>query len=71
LFGELQSGGLSFTISKISGNQIIRTFTATNINPGRSGANQIPIGIEGVEKARLIETCTGLNSRQRILGDKK
>ena len=63
--------GPSHTFLEISGNQIIGTFAATNIKPGRSGTNQIPIGIEDVEKAGLIERCIGLNSRQRILGDKK
>jgi hypothetical protein len=52
--------------SKIGGDQIIRTLASTNINPGCSGANQIPITIEDVQKTRLIEAGVWLNSLQRI-----
>jgi hypothetical protein len=41
-------------VSKISGNQIIRTSASANINLGRGGTYQITVGIERVQKARFI-----------------
>jgi hypothetical protein len=52
-------------VSKISGDQIIRSPAAANVNPGSSGTYQITIGIERVQKTRLIRTGIRLDPPQR------
>jgi hypothetical protein len=58
-------------VSKISGNQIVRTSTSANIELGCGGTYQITIGIERVQKTRLIGTGLWLNSPQCIFVYKK
>jgi hypothetical protein len=53
-------------VSKISGNQIIGTSTSANVDLGLGGAYQITVGIERVQKTRLVEAGIRLNSRQCI-----
>jgi hypothetical protein len=57
--------------SKISGNQIVRTSAAANIDLGGCGTDQITVAIERIQKARLIGTGIRLNSPQRIFLDKE
>jgi len=57
---------LSRFVSEIGGNQIIRTSASANIDPGGSGAYQITVGIERIQKARLIGARIRLNSLQGI-----
>jgi hypothetical protein len=52
--------------SKISGNQIVRTSAAANIDLGGCGTDQITVAIERVQEPRLIGAGIGLNSPQRI-----
>ena len=58
-------------VSKIGGNQIVRTSAAANIDPGRGGTDQITVAIERVQKARLVGPRIRLNSRQRFFVDEK
>jgi hypothetical protein len=58
-------------LSKISGDQIVRTSASTNIDPGRGGTYQIAVGIERLQKTRLVEAGIWLNSLQCILVDEK
>jgi hypothetical protein len=58
-------------VSKISGNQIIRTSASANINLGRGGTYQITVGIERVQKARFIGAGIWLNSPQCVFVYKK
>lgn len=58
-------------VSKISGNQIIRTLAAADVHPGSGRTYQIAVDVEGVQKTRLIEAGIGLNSPQRLFGYKK
>src|SRR6476660_7080758 len=53
-------------ILKISGDQVIRTSASANIEFGRGGTYQVPIGIERAQKARFIEAGIGLDAPQRI-----
>jgi hypothetical protein len=48
-------------VSKTSGDQIIGTSASTNIDPGCGGTYQITVGIEHVQKARLVEAGIWLN----------
>jgi hypothetical protein len=52
-------------VSKISGDQIIRTPAAADVHPGSCGAYQIAIGIERVQETRFIGVSIWLNSPQR------
>jgi len=58
-------------VSKISGNQIIRTSTSANIELGCGGTYQITVKIECVQKTRLVEAGIWLNSLQCIFTYKK
>jgi hypothetical protein len=58
-------------VSKICGNQIIRTSASANIELSRGGTYQITVGIERVQKARLIGAGIWLNSPQSIFAYKK
>lgn len=51
--------------SKISGDQIVRTPAAANVDLGSGGANPITVGIERLQKTRLIRTGIGLDAPQR------
>jgi hypothetical protein len=57
--------------SEISGVQIIRTPASANIDFGSGGTYQITVGIERVQKTRLIWPGTWLNLRQCVLVYKK
>jgi hypothetical protein len=52
-------------VSKISGDQIIRTPAAADVHPGSGGAYQITVGVEGVQETRFIGLSVRLNSPQR------
>jgi len=54
-----------FFVSKISGDQIVRAPASANVDPGSGGAYPITVGIERVQKARLIRTGIWLNAPQR------
>jgi hypothetical protein len=58
-------------VSKIFGNQIVRASAAADIDPGRGGAYQITVGVERVQKARLIATGIGLNPHQCVFIDEE
>jgi hypothetical protein len=58
-------------VSKISGNQIVRTPASANIDPGRGGTYPITVGIERVQKTRFIWAGTWLNPRQCVFVYKK
>jgi len=58
-------------VSKISGDQIIGTSASADIELGCGGTYQITVGIERVQKARLIGAGIWLNSLQRIFVYKK
>lgn len=51
--------------SKISGDQIVRTPASADVHSGSGGAYPITIGIERVQKTRLIRTGIWLNAPQR------
>ena len=57
--------------SKIAGDQIVRAPGTAYVHLGCGGAYQVPVGIERVEKARLVVTGIGLNSLQRFFIDEK
>jgi hypothetical protein len=46
----------------MSGDQIIGTSASANIDPGRGGTYQVTVGIERVQKTRLVEAGIRLNS---------
>ena len=50
---------------KISGDQIVRTPASADVDPGSGGAYPITVGIERVQKTRLIRTGIWLNALQR------
>jgi hypothetical protein len=50
---------------KISGYQIVRTPASADVDPGSGGAYPITVGIERVQKTRLIRTGIWLNALQR------
>ena len=54
--------GLAAFVSKTGGDQVVRTPASTNIDPGSSGTYQIAVGIERVQKARLIRAGIRLNA---------
>jgi len=54
-----------FFVSKISGDQIVRAPASANVDLGSGGAYPITVGIERVQKARLIRTGIWLNAPQR------
>jgi hypothetical protein len=56
---------------KICGNQIIRTSASADIELGCRSTYQITVGIECVQKARLIGAGIWLNSPQSIFVYKK
>src|ERR1700694_2042668 len=58
-------------VSKICGNQIIRTSASANIELSCGGTYQITVGIERVQKARLIGAGIWLKSPQSIFAYKK
>lgn len=49
---------------KMSGNQIIRTSASAEIDLRRSGTDQITVGIERIQEARLIRAGIRLDSSQ-------
>jgi hypothetical protein len=53
-------------VSKISGDQVVRTSASANVNPSSGGTYQISVGVERVQKARLIGASIWLNSLQRV-----
>jgi hypothetical protein len=52
-------------VSKIIGVQVVRTPASANIDLGSRGAYQVAVGIERVQKTRLIEAGIWLNAPQR------
>jgi hypothetical protein len=58
-------------VSKICGNQVIRTSASANIELSCGGTYQITVGIERVQKARLIGAGIWLKSPQSIFAYKK
>jgi hypothetical protein len=58
-------------VSKIFGDQIVRPPASANVDPGSGGAYPITVGIERVQKARLIRTGIWLNAPQRAFVYKK
>lgn len=57
--------------SKICGDQVVRASAAADVHLGSGGADQVTVGIECAEEARLIATDIRLNSLQRIFVDEK
>jgi hypothetical protein len=51
-------------VSKIGGDQVVRTSASANVNPGSGGTYQITVGIERVQKTRLVGARIWLNSPQ-------
>jgi hypothetical protein len=49
-------------VSKMGGDQIIGAPASANIDPGRGGTYQVTVGIERVQKTRLVEAGVRLNS---------
>jgi len=49
-------------VSKIIGDQVVRTPASANINPGSRGAYHVTVGIERVQKAGLIGAGIWLNT---------
>jgi hypothetical protein len=58
-------------VSKISGDQVVRTPASADVDPGSGGTYQITVGIERVKKARLIGASIWLNSPQCVFLDEK
>jgi hypothetical protein len=58
-------------VSKIGGDQIIRTPTPADVHPGSGGAYQITVGIERFQETRFIGMSIRLNSPQRAFIYKK
>jgi hypothetical protein len=52
-------------VSKISGDQIIRTPAAADVHASSGGAYQITVGVERVQETRFIEASIRLKSPQR------
>jgi hypothetical protein len=52
-------------VSKISGDQIIRTPAAADVYASSGGAYQITVGVERVQETRFIGVSIRLNSPQR------
>jgi hypothetical protein len=52
-------------VSKIGGDQIIRTPAAADVHPSSGGAYQITVGVERVQETRFIGLSVRLNSPQR------
>ena len=48
---------------KNSGDQVVRTPAAANVNPGSRGAYQVTVGIERVQETRLIEASIWLDAQ--------
>ena len=48
-------------VSKTSGDQIIGASASSHIDPGCGGTYQITVGIEGLQKTRLVEAGIWLN----------
>src|ERR1700681_118705 len=57
--------------AKISGNQVVRSFTAALINLGCGRIYQFAVRIEGAQKPDLVERRIGFNSLQRFGIDEK
>jgi len=57
--------------SKISGDQVVRTPASADVDPGSGGTYQIAVGIERVQKTRLIGASIRLNSPQCVFVDEK
>jgi hypothetical protein len=53
-------------VSKISGDQIVRTPAAADVHPGSGGTYHITIGIECVQETRFIGVSVRLKSPQRV-----
>jgi hypothetical protein len=58
------SGTAEPTVSKICGDQIVRSPAAPNILPGRGGTYQVTVGIERVQKARFVGMGARLDALQ-------
>ncbi|OIQ74564.1 hypothetical protein GALL_437830 [mine drainage metagenome] len=56
---------------KMSGNQIIRTFASADIDFRCSSTDQITVGIERIQKARLIRAGIRLDSSQCLFVNEK
>ena len=61
-----QATTTAFFDSKIGGDQVVRTPASANVDPGSGGTYQITVGIERVQKTRLIAAGIWLNSLQRV-----
>ena len=55
-----------FFVSKISSDKIVGTPASANADPGSGGTYQVTVGIERVEKTRLIGASNWLNAPQCI-----
>jgi hypothetical protein len=55
-----------FFVSKIGGDQVVRTPASANINLRSRGAYQVTVGIERVQKTRLIAAGIWLNAPQCV-----
>jgi hypothetical protein len=53
-------------VSKIRGDQIVRTPAAADVHPGSGGTYRITIGIECVQETRFIGVSVRLKSPQRV-----
>jgi hypothetical protein len=52
-------------VSKISGDQIIRTPAAADVHASSGGAYQITVGVERVQETRFVGASIRLKSPQR------
>jgi hypothetical protein len=62
---------LRVLVSKIGGDQVVGTPASANVDPGGGGTYQITVGIERVQKTRLIGASMRLNSPQCVFIYKK
>jgi hypothetical protein len=61
-----QATTTGFFVSKIGGDQVVRTPASANVDPGSGGTYQTTVGIERVQKTRLIGASIWLNSPQCV-----
>ena len=66
-----QATTTAFFVSKIGGDQVVRTPASANVDPGSGGTYQITVGIERVQKTQLIGASMRLNSPQCVFIYKK
>jgi hypothetical protein len=67
----VQATSTGFFVSKISGDQVVRTPASADVDPGSGGTYQIAVGIERVQKTRLIGASIRLDSPQCVFVDEK